>query len=418
MHLLERHAEDAREEEEARDPRHPSELLEEVGELLGPCAPRDLALPLLGERRLLEVASAPPRVQLAQRGGHALDVVGGDDDARPGVADQLGGGAVGRERRRGSGARRPGTRRPCRRALPFPSRRPPGSGAAAPPSRAAAPASACAGRTEWSSSRSPRSSVSAHSRSAERKSPTNRATTSSSPDCASAVRNGRGSRLPKNEPVCVRRNRSDGRLSSPAKSSKSEPFGTVTTRPRGERSRTSSAMASETQVTASAKRADEPRDGVLALLLRAHEEALRVAVLVRDDRVAQVRDPRDAGRALDRGADEMHRRGRRGRQHDVDALAAHDPDRRRDRPSRSSSRSRPGRAAGARRAAAAWRPARGPPSRAAPRQACDRVGRGSARGAPTRGSAPAARRRGGSTSGRPARARGSRCPARAGASPA
>ena len=50
--------------------------------------------------------------------------------------------------------------------------------------------------------------ASAHSRSVERKSPRKRATTSSSPTAASAVRNGRGSRLPKNEPACVIRNRS------------------------------------------------------------------------------------------------------------------------------------------------------------------------------------------------------------------
>src|SRR5581483_9898727 len=105
-----------------------------------------------------------------------------------------------------------------------------------------------------SSSRSPRASVSAHSRSDERKSPRKRATTSSRPDCATAVRNGRGSRLPKNEPACVILNRLDRWCSSPAKSSKSEPFAIVATRPFGSRARISSEIASETQTIASARR--------------------------------------------------------------------------------------------------------------------------------------------------------------------
>ena len=110
------------------------------------------------------------------------------------------------------------------------------------------------GTYSCSSSRSPRPSPSAHSRSEERKSPTKRATTSR-PDSASAVRNGRGSRLPKNEPVCVIRKRSPRRYSSPAKSSKSEPFAIVVTGPRGEKPRASSAIASLTATTASALRA-------------------------------------------------------------------------------------------------------------------------------------------------------------------
>ena len=76
---------------------------------------------------------------------------------------------------------------------------------------------------------------------------------------------------------------------------------------------------------------DEPRDGVLALLLRTHDQPFRVAVRVRDDRVAQVGHPRHAGGALHRSADEVHRRRRRRRDDHVDALALHDAERGRDR---------------------------------------------------------------------------------------
>src|SRR5439155_36345 len=82
-------------------------------------------------------------------------------------------------------------------------------------------------------------------------SPRKRATTST-PDRSSAVRNGRGSRLPKNEPACVIRKRGPRRYSSPAKSSKSEPLAIVTTAPCGSSARVSSATASETVTTASA----------------------------------------------------------------------------------------------------------------------------------------------------------------------
>ena len=95
------------------------------------------------------------------------------------------------------------------------------------------------------------------------------------PDSASAVRNGRGSRLPKKLPVCVIRKRSPGVYSSPAKSSKSQPFEIVATRPRGSKPRASSAIASETQVIASAERATSCATPSLDLLLRADGEAAR-----------------------------------------------------------------------------------------------------------------------------------------------
>ena len=51
---------------------------------------------------------------------------------------------------------------------------------------------------------------------------------------------------------------------------------------------------------------------------------------VRDNRVAQVGDPADAGCAFDGRADQMDGRRRRRRQHDIDPLAPDDADRRRD----------------------------------------------------------------------------------------
>ena len=76
---------------------------------------------------------------------------------------------------------------------------------------------------------------------------------------------------------------------------------------------------------------DERGDRARPALLHADEQALRVPVRVRDERVAQVGDPAHAGRPLDRGADEVDRVRRRGGHDDVDVVLAHDPDGRRDR---------------------------------------------------------------------------------------
>src|SRR6266550_4519718 len=103
-----------------------------------------------------------------------------------------------------------------------------------------------------SSTRSPRPSDSAYSRSAARKSPANRTTTSSRPDSASARRNGLGSRLPWKWPAWVIRSLSLVLCTSPAKSSKSQPLAIVTTLPFGSRARISSAMASDAATIASA----------------------------------------------------------------------------------------------------------------------------------------------------------------------
>ena len=169
-----------------------------------------------------------------------------------------------RRPRRSRGSGRPRRRRAARRARigrsaarysnTFPERtplpRPPASGM----SRSSASESRCSsserrrGTYGISSSRSPSPSASAHSRSAARKSPTKRATTSSRPD--SRERRQERPRVALAEeragvrdPEAARR----GVYSSPAKSSKSEPFAIVTTRPRGASARVSSAIASETQ---------------------------------------------------------------------------------------------------------------------------------------------------------------------------
>ncbi len=61
--------------------------------------------------------------------------------------------------------------------------------------------------------------------------------------------------MPKKLPVWVIRKRLPGVYGSPEKSSKSQPFEIVATRPCGSKPRASSAIASETQVIASARRA-------------------------------------------------------------------------------------------------------------------------------------------------------------------
>ena len=417
VHLLERHAEDAREEQEARDPPHPTTCSSRRASSSDACAPRHLRPPVVRSGVPSSVPACHFRVQVAQRGGHPRDVVGRDDDRR---RRPRGSGSPRRRpaaRRRGSAARRRGTRTPSRERTPLP--RPPASGM----SRSSASESRCSsserrrGAYGISSSRSP----SAASR------PTRGRTSGSrrgsgrrrrrGPTRSSAVRNGRGSRLPKNEPVCVSRKRSDGVVLEPGEVVE---VGAVRDRhdpPRAvERSRISSAIASETHDDRVGVARDQPRDRVLALLLRAHEQPLGAPVRVRDERVAQVGDPLHAGRLLHRRADQVHRRRRRGREHDVDPLAAHDADRGRDRGQVPADVLVGDEQPAAGELRLPRRRARAPASRAAPRRACAPSARGSARGAPRRASAAAARRRGGSTSGRRARARASRCRARADAS--
>ena len=191
--------------------------------------------------------------------------------------------------------------------------------------------------------------------------------------------------------------------SSPAKSSKSEPFAIVTTGPRGDAlahllgDRLGDARRSRRR---GARRAARRRAAPCSFTRTASRS--RVAVRVRDERVAQVGDP--AGRRSP--ASPRRRRG-------APSAAARSSARRRSPPARtiriaagiavrfqltfsSGTSSRRPESCSLRAARA-----RGPACRAAPRRACGRAGRRSARGAPTPASAAAARRRGGSTSGRP-----------------
>ena len=193
----------------------------------------------------------------------------------------------------------------------------------------------------------------------------NRTTTSSSPELLQRRRNGRGSRLPKNEPACVIRKRSEGRRSSPAKSSKSAAVrDRDDARRTAARSRISSAMASETQddrVGQARRRAARPR--LLSCSFVRTSATLAAPVRVRDERVAQVGDPGGAGGTLHRGTDQVHGRRRRGGQDDVDPLAPDDADRGRDRGERSRGRSRRARAGGGPTSGSLLRrPARGPAS--------------------------------------------------------
>ena len=141
-------------------------------------------------------------------------------DPGAGLADQLRGRTVRRHGGQDRALRSEVFEHLPREDAPAAARRPRGSAGAEPRSRAAARASGGAGTYGMSSSRSPRPSprptrgrpAGSRRRSARR---------TSSPDSASAVRNGRGSRLPKKLPVCVIRKRGEGGSSSPAKSSKS-----------------------------------------------------------------------------------------------------------------------------------------------------------------------------------------------------
>ncbi len=76
---------------------------------------------------------------------------------------------------------------------------------------------------------------------------------------------------------------------------------------------------------------DEACDRRLRALLDPHGEAVDPPIGVGCDRVAQIGDPRNAGRLLDGGADQVERRRRRGRHDDVDLLLLDDAACRRDR---------------------------------------------------------------------------------------
>ena len=75
---------------------------------------------------------------------------------------------------------------------------------------------------------------------------------------------------------------------------------------------------------------NQARDLLVRGLTRARRGRVVAPVLVRHERIPEVGDPAGSRRALNRRADEVHRARWGGRDHDVDALALRDPDRRRD----------------------------------------------------------------------------------------
>jgi len=76
---------------------------------------------------------------------------------------------------------------------------------------------------------------------------------------------------------------------------------------------------------------NQTRDRLADLLLGADRSPLDAPVRMSADGVTQVCDPTRSGDPLHRGADEMHRVRRRGRDDHVDPLCARDANRRRDR---------------------------------------------------------------------------------------
>ncbi len=230
-------------------------------------------------------AVAPARVELVERGPDRGRVVGRRDDARTGLADQLRRRPVGRhhgEDRTADGD----VLEHLSREDPLPA--PVGLGdqeeerlrVALERERrrsAARTGSARAGRRARAVAPIP-----GRRRGSRRGSGSRRR----APSRERAWRNGRGSRRPKKLPVCVSRNRSDGDRSSPTTSSKSQPFGIVTTGPRGPSDRVSSEIASETHVIASAREATScaTRRCVAAFALVATVSARRWACATSESR--------------------------------------------------------------------------------------------------------------------------------------
>ena len=382
VHLRERDREDGREEERRRA------LGEPVFTAASRAArrARGRACGATGGRATPRTAVAvgpvrePPRWRSTSRVSGALDVVGRRDDPGTGLADQLGGRAV----RRHGGEDRPLGREVLEDL--------PGEDALAAAARLGDQEQQRLGVALELERRLARRVGMELEPVAEpepfrplavggRKSPTKRATTSR-PDSASAVRNGRGSRLPKKLPVCVIRKRSPRRYSSPAKSSKSQPFAIVVDRPaRLERARPPrrSRRTRRRSRRPSGRRAGRARG---PSLLRAHDEPLGPPVRVRDDRVAQVGDPAAPVarftaapiRCTEFGGDVVRTTSI--------CSCAHDPDRRRNRgqvPADVLVRDEQPAADEPRLAA---EPVESLPCRAARRRASGRAARGSARGGP------------------------------------
>ena len=246
VHLLERDAEERREEEDAR---HLSDLASTRASSSArvPIESRVAAPSGAASRPACRPASA--RAGRASRVAIAVDVVGRDDDAGAGLAHEVGGGAV---RRDGGEDRALGGE--VLEDLPGRARRPRPRdlgdeqeerlGVALELERAAARDV----RDELEPVAEP-----------ERLGPLAVGRAEVADEAGDRVEVGLGERgqerprvaLAEEAPVCVIRKRSAGRYSRPAKSSKSQPFGIVTRAARIERS-TSSAIASATATIASA----------------------------------------------------------------------------------------------------------------------------------------------------------------------
>ena len=312
--------EERREEQEARQSPHASRS-SELRELLHARPARHPPAPLLRERRAVERALPPARVQIDERSLDPLDVVGRDDDPGRSLADQLSRGAVGRHERQdrplggevlehlpGEDALAApaglGDQEQQRLGVALELERPPARRVRDQLQPVAEPqllGPLAVGRAEVADEA--RVDVEARS--------------------CSAVRNGRGSRLPKNDPAWVIRNRSArctrARRSRRSRSrSRSSP-----PRPAGSRSRISPRSRRRRTTIASAERATSDATACSPCSFSAHEHPLGVrgAGGRRPSRAGR-RPSGIAGRPLDGGADEVDR-GRRRRGHDdVDPLAS------------------------------------------------------------------------------------------------
>ena len=211
-------------------------------------------------------------------------------------------------RRRGSAARRRGTRTPSRRARPCRGRPPPGSAAAAPRSRAGARATRRRGTYGSSSSRSPRPSASAHSRSAGAE---------VADEARDDVRRARlGERGQERLRVALAEEVAGVRDAEPVARVVLEAREVVEV--AAVRDRHDLALRLErARLLGDRVGGGDDRVGLRAtsrptphgLSPSARRAATRRAGAGADERVAQVGDPRRAARALDRGAEQMQRRG-------------------------------------------------------------------------------------------------------------
>ena len=203
---------------------------------------------------------------------------------------------------------------------------------------------------------------------------------------------------------------SPGRYSSPAKSSKSQPFAIDAHLS----ARVELAHLGRDRLGDTGDRVGAARDELRHLLVRGlagpRRSRVVATVLVRDERIAKIGDPARAGRTLDGRADEVDRRGRRRRDHRVDALAARDADRGGDRRQVPRDARVGEEETSGRDAAPGGVRARGRAAARSSSAGFAPAGRRSARGGSRPASARAAPGRGGPTSGRPGRGRASRSP--------